>query len=238
MTDNQNGFWQEKPPPPPSPPAPPVSPPAYAPPPEPSYAAPPPPVYAPTAPPAYAPPPPPSYAAPPPPVYAPQPPLVAAPAGPRGVGGWLLLFCVSLTFLNPAMTAYNVFQTDEATRSVLARYPALNTLTQIDAVVGIIIAGLSIYAGIAMWRVRPGAVRAARIFLIVGLIYAVIAPFTPLFADLPQRANDAIMSAAFSSAGRGAIYYFIWLSYLSSSRRVRTTYANIAAPVYQPPVPM
>jgi hypothetical protein len=171
-------------------------------------------------------------------VYAAQPPLVAAPAGPRGVGGWLLLFCISLTFLNPAMTAYNVFQTDEATRSVLARYPALNTLTQADAVVGIIIAGLSIYAGIAMWRVRPGAVRAARVFLIVGLIYAVIAPFTPLFADLPQRANDAIMSAAFSSAGRGAIYYFIWLSYLSSSRRVRATYANAAAPVYQPPVPM
>lgn len=156
----------------------------------------------------------------------------------KGVGGWLLLFCISLTFLNPAMTLYNLYNVIPANSPFFARFPGLFVLTYADAAVSLVIAGLSIYAGIALWRVRPRAVAAARTFLIAGAAYVVLSPFAPLLAGLPKAANDIIVSSAFTTIGRGIVYYAIWLSYLSSSKRVQATYASVAAIPGQVPPPM
>ena len=187
---------------------------------------------------ASAPPPPPPPAAPllpPPPLQPPPPPPVDTATRLRGVGGWLLFFCLSLTLFNPGATVYNLWQAIPQNQPFFNAYPGLFLLTVVDSVVSLGIAGLSVYAGIVMWRVRPGAVKVARTFLIVGAVYTVLAPFAPLLAGLPQRANDIIVSSAFTAVGRGVIYYAIWLSYLTSSKRVRATYTAEPAAVHGPP---
>ena len=172
---------------------------------------------------------------PPPPPPAPLPLPVDTMTRLRGVRGWLLFFCLSLTLFNPGATIYNLYTSIPQTTQFFKAFPGLFLLTVVDTVVSAGIAALSVYAGILLWRVRPGAVKVARIFLIVGMAYVVLAPFSPLLAGLPQAANDAVMSSVLPAIGRGIVYYGIWLSYLSSSKRVRATYSANVVQAYQPP---
>jgi hypothetical protein len=175
---------------------------------------------------------------PPPPPTAPLPPLplpVDTMTRLRGVRGWLLFFCLSLTLLNPGATVYNLYNSIPQSAPYFRAFPGLFLLAVVDTVVSAGIAALSVYAGILLWRVRPGAVRVTRIFLIVGMVYVVIAPFTPLLAGLPQAVNDAVISAVPLAIGRGILYYAIWLGYLSSSKRVRATYSANVVRAYPPP---
>jgi len=142
----------------------------------------------------------------------------------RGVGGWLLFFCVSLTVLNPVSTAIFLSIGIMGNAPYFVQYPGLLVLTVIDTAVSVALMAASVYAGVGLWRVRPGAVRIARMFLIAGAVYAVLAPFTPLLAGLPAEANDALIQAGIQGAGRGVVYYAIWLNYLNRSKRVLATY--------------
>jgi Protein of unknown function (DUF2569) len=151
-----------------------------------------------------------------------------------GVGGWLLFFCVSLTVLNPALTLFNVGSGVVQNATYFGRSFPLLALVVADSAVSLAIAALSIYAGVSLWRVRPGAVKAARVFLIVGVVYAIAAPFSPLLLGLSAQASKQVLSIAVQTSGRGILYYVIWLNYLNVSKRVRATYPDARFPVRVP----
>jgi hypothetical protein len=56
-----------------------------------------------------------------------------------------------------------------------------------------------------------------------------------LLAGLPQAANDAVLNAALSTIGSGLAYAGIWMAYVTTSKRVRATYATDPAPIYARP---
>ena len=83
---------------------------------------------------------------------------------PVGVRGWLLLFCVVLTFLNPASIAYQM---------VVALRLGLDVVGTVYVLGYSAIALFSLTAGLFLWQVRPNAVTTAKIFLLTQAGFAV-----------------------------------------------------------------
>jgi hypothetical protein len=82
----------------------------------------------------------------------------------------------------------------------------------------------SIYAGLGLWRIRPGAVRTAEIYLLCFLCYQGIAAVLPFLAGFPASANHALTEAVYRNLARSLLYFGVWYSYLNKSERVKATY--------------
>jgi hypothetical protein len=139
-----------------------------------------------------------------------------APVLPRykGVRGWLLFFCISLTILNPL----GLF-------SELGRQGKTLVTSSVFDWLLITISGFGIYAGVLLWRVAPGAVKMAKAFLWTQLIFFVILALvliTPHFLSSGNAVSDVgqIVVIIMRSAG----YFLIWYLYLNRSIRVKATY--------------
>jgi hypothetical protein len=87
----------------------------------------------------------------------------------------------------------------------------------IDEILSFIFAGLFIYVGVCLWRVRRGAVKKAKVFLWCVVALNVILVLLTLVASLPSPDDRAKGIAS-------AISALVWLAYLGSSKRVKATY--------------
>lgn len=157
---------------------------------------------------------------------APPPLSPAAPVAPRykGVGGWLLLFCLALTVFSPLITLGSLVASYKEYSQYFGRFPGLGVITVIDTFLSVGLMAFSIYAGLGLWRIRPGAVQTAKRYLLWCLAYLVVAAVLPFMAGLPSQANDAMMAEVVKGAARSVAYFAIWYSYLNTSKRVKATY--------------
>jgi hypothetical protein len=130
----------------------------------------------------------------------------------KGVRGWLLFFCINLTVLSPLSI---IAPLGKATTSDM--WHDFRPGFVIAEVLSFILAGSSIYVGVCLWRVRPGAVKRTSIFLwCMLLLNAVIALLA--FTGGSLSGNDGVVYIA------SVIPPAVWLAYLSSSKRVKATY--------------
>jgi Protein of unknown function (DUF2569) len=145
-----------------------------------------------------------------------SPGSIALPPHFKGVRGWLLFFCLQLTVFNPLAAIPQILApfTAEITRT----YPLRQLALQSIALLYIAFAAFSLYAGVRLWRIVPGAVKTANWFLWYGLVAMLISTALLFIAGL--LVSPWIVPALFGSV----IYYLIWLSYLGSSKRVMATY--------------
>lgn len=137
-------------------------------------------------------------------------------------------FCIGLTILTPLITLFNLISGYNATNQFFDQFPGLVTITVIDWLFSIGLMIFSIYAGIALWKIRPGAVNIVKKYLLTVLGYTIIAAFLPFIAGLPARANDAMIAEVIKNIFRSIIYVFIWYSYLNKSKRVKATFNIIS----------
>ena len=178
----------------------------------------------------------------------------------KGVGGWLLLFCIGLTILTPLRTAFNLTSGYKQASPYFEMFPGLLIITIIDSVLSIALIGFSIYAGIALWKIRPNAVKIAKKYLLTLLGYSILAAFLPFMVSLPSEANQAMIGVPLDEheqiyqditsyfAGqyvmelreeiakgifRSIIYVAVWYSYLNKSQRVKATYGAGSTPEKQ-----
>ncbi len=151
-------------------------------------------------------------------------PLRLLPKGPQGVGGWLLLFCLGLIVFFPLFTLNNLVSSHRTALSLASRYPGLLVVTLVDGALSLAMVAFSIYAGVSLWRIRPGAVRTAEIYLLCYLCYQGIAAVLPYLAGLPSLANRTMSAETAMQAVRALGYVGIWTLYLRKSERVRATY--------------
>ncbi len=145
---------------------------------------------------------------------------------PRGVGGWLLFFCIQTTILAPLVTAVNVLVV------VLALVGGagpplrgkLGTFVAFNLALGVVVAGVGMYAGVRLWSLSPGALRVARAYLVLLGGVAVMQGVLPGVLGMPKQTLDDMVAhsvmLAIATAGSAA---FWWL-YLSHSRRVKATF--------------
>lgn len=139
----------------------------------------------------------------------------------KGVGGWLLFFCLCLTLFAPLGTmAAFVAGFDELSRH-FGQYPGLRSAMVIDVIVRIGLVCFSVWAGIALWTIRPNAVDIAKSYLIAVLIFAFFESFL-LFSTVAGLPFD--FSESMKEMIPPYIGFHIWYSYLKNSKRVKATY--------------
>ncbi len=158
--------------------------------------------------------------------------------GPRyqSVGGWLALFCVGLIFFSPLFTLGVLIREHSSALRLAGRYPGFLIITLVDGVLRLAVMAFSIYAGLALWRLRPGAVRTAEIYLLCYLCYQGIAAVLPFLAGFPSSSNHALTEGVYTRLTPALLYFGLWYSYLSKSKRVKATY-NACRCVSEPDLP-
>ena len=154
----------------------------------------------------------------------PTPPPVPAELRYKGVGGWLLLLCLGLTVFGPLITLGSLVAAYGESSKYFDQFPGLLVITVIDTFLSLGLMAFSVYAGIGLWSVRPGAVQMAKRYLLCYMGYLAIAAVLPFMAGLPSAANEAMSAEVAKDTFRGIIYFAIWHSYLNKSKRVRDTY--------------
>jgi hypothetical protein len=140
------------------------------------------------------------------------------------VGGWLLLLCIALTIGSPIRTLYNLFTGYEPSSMLFEDYPDFKTIYYIDLCLSTLLMALSIRAGIALWKIWPGAVKIAKNYLWIFLGYSIISSILPFMAGLPNEANEIMIPEILKAGMQSVIYFIIWYWYLMVSKRVKATY--------------
>ncbi|MCI0487267.1 MAG: DUF2569 family protein [Blastocatellia bacterium] len=149
----------------------------------------------------------------------------------QGVRGWLLLLCISLTVINPLVTLLGTAMSFNSGISFSRLPPGFAFFIAIDTLFGLGFMVFSIYAGIALWMVKPNAVSVAQRYLFALLIYSIL--FIPLLlvvnlaADFSGRVFTKLLEGSVMSVFRTLIYFLVWNSYLNKSKRVKATYFGI-----------
>jgi hypothetical protein len=143
-----------------------------------------------------------------------------------GIGGWLLLLVVSLTFLNPGVTIYNLYTGYREAHTIFYLFPGLRTTFIIDIILSAAMMSFSLYAGISLWRIKPKAVRVAKKYMTAAAAYALVGAVLPFLAGLPARDNESIVVPGLVQFFQTLIYVGVWASYLNKSKRVASTYRS------------
>jgi len=138
------------------------------------------------------------------------------------VGGWLLVLCLLLTVIYPASQLYAVI--GSAVPKVIASHTAKSALLLgMYSAVFTSLAMFSMSAGLKLWRVRPGALRFAKRYLLAYLLtnVAYFLFWTVLFH--PTKASSLAEMGWYHVVGPIASTT-LWCVYLEYSKRVRETY--------------
>ncbi len=144
----------------------------------------------------------------------------------KGVGGWLLFLCVTLTVLDPSAVLINLFIVADAAKPYFPEHPGFFRLILVNGVAGIALSVFSLYAGISLWKRLPGAIAVARKYLRTVCAYSVLAPFLPRLIGSTFQATDETFALTCLNSFFTIIYAGIWYLYLNRSRRVRATYGD------------
>jgi len=89
--------------------------------------------------------------------------------------GWLLLLCVGLTILGPLYAVASLTGSFRELTPLFDQFPGLMVLLVVDTTFTVGLMTFSIYAGVALWQIRPGAVSTAKRYLLWSLAYLPVA---------------------------------------------------------------
>jgi hypothetical protein len=142
----------------------------------------------------------------------------------KAVGGWLMFFCFGLTVLSPLVTLGSLVASYNETSQYFSEFTGLQVITVIDTLLSVGLMVFSIYSGVGLLRIRPGAVQMAKRYLLCLLGYLVVAAILPFLAGLPAEANNGMIESITKDTIRGVIYVAVWYLYLNMSKRVSDTY--------------
>jgi len=136
----------------------------------------------------------------------------AASRGPKGIAGWLLLFCVLLLVWQPLSLGL-------VASSVLDALPIRGLPLALVLLLRVAIVSLGIAAGLTLLSRRPAAVPLAKASLLASAATDVFVYTTPYFPN-NRPPGDTTIVVIVSLA-----YYALWFGYLLRSRRVKNTFA-------------
>jgi len=142
-----------------------------------------------------------------------HPPSESAPqqSSLRGVGGWLLFFCVACTIIAPLKE--------------IAQIRDLDSGNKFSILLVFLFAGIESFVGLSVWRVAQEALQYLKIFFLVrtGLaVLAILAGAITLSGSEALGESESLFIAGFGTIINTAI----WWSYFRKSRRVRETFGT------------
>ena len=140
------------------------------------------------------------------------------------VRGWLLLFCLTLFFVNPYFLLQSFSAGFRAADTIKNDYPRVETIAFVNSFLAVALMALSIRAGYRLWVVSSGAVVTAKRFLLILWTTNVVLGLLPFTAGLPRDANLLMLKPFFWGLVKTSAYCGLWWLYLGRSKRVDATY--------------
>jgi hypothetical protein len=144
----------------------------------------------------------------------------------KGVKGWLLLLCVSMTILTPMTGLVSLMAVSDALKPHFDQDPALFNLVLISGICNICLLVYSMYAGMSLWRVAPNAVTSAKRYLLVLFHYSFFSIFLPQLVGLSEKTQTEIYKTSPLFNLIVMLEAFMWYLYLRKSKRVKATYGE------------
>jgi len=144
----------------------------------------------------------------------------------KGVKGWLLLMCISLTILDPSSIVLNSIIMTNLTKPYFDKHTELLRMVLINGTCSIGLAVFSIYTGISLWKVLPNALITAKKYLFAISLYSVFSLFIPTLVGFQAGSIKGISGNNVFNSLLTILYASAWYLYLKKSRRVKTTYGS------------
>jgi len=147
-------------------------------------------------------------------------------SAPRGVGGWLLFFCVSLTIIGPLYSLIQLVQGWEGAAVVSSRFPSFETITYLETFGVALILLYGFIVGCRIWAGNPNGRRLAQQYLkirLFGFIGLEVIVFL-LLLNLPSQLIEAVATEIAGVLFREGLFFLIWWLYFKKSKRVKNTY--------------
>jgi hypothetical protein len=146
---------------------------------------------------------------------------------PRGIGGWLLLFCFEQVVLAPPHAFESVLQIWE--RIGPHPFPVVRKIADILAVIILVITAYGMVVGILIWNSNKHGRTLARQYLIIRIGVSVLT-FGSLTAwgynTLGISAAKRLALATVTPCSLEIGLCLIWFAYFTYSRRVRNTFCD------------
>jgi Protein of unknown function (DUF2569) len=140
----------------------------------------------------------------------------------KGVRGWLLIFCLTMT-VRPLITFYTlteqfpVFTSSADPKAIRILYVCLS----------IAIVCFGWYSAFLLWTTNSRAVSVAKVYLFATLFYWILLAVMPFL--LSPDAQTTPLALFFRAMQKGlpasVVYFSVWMAYLCKSKRVANTYA-------------
>lgn len=130
--------------------------------------------------------------------------------GLRGVGGWLLLFCVGLTVISP----------------IIVVAEAVNSKDGLIIATDLGLAALYIYTGVGLWRTKTNSFKWLKVCFVVNLILGALAILGSIWTQSGPLEDHFSSSNNLTAGIRAVIGVVIWWSYFAKSKRVKATYGR------------
>ena len=144
----------------------------------------------------------------------------------RGVRGWLLILCLNVAIFDPLTMLLTIFLVTNATKPYFGEHPELLRLCLASGICRLALAVFSVYAGMALWKVVPGAVSIAKKYLMAVVLYSVVASLLPVVAGVPQESYQEFAGQTLFNSLLTMSYAIAWYLYLQRSKRVKATYVS------------
>jgi hypothetical protein len=144
----------------------------------------------------------------------------------KGVKGWLLLMCISLTILDPSSIILNLMIVTNLTKPYFSKNTELLRLILINGTFSIGLAVFSIYAGLSLWKILPNAVATAKKYLLAISLYSVFSTFIPVLIGLQTEPVKGVSGNSVANSLMTILYATAWYLYLKKSKRVKATYSS------------
>lgn len=142
----------------------------------------------------------------------------------RGVRGWLLLLCITLSIILPLRLFAGFESFMKVADASSKRFPVYSMRLRCMEIADLFFCMYSLYVGVELWKVRKGAVSKAKLFLLVYLAYNVARTFSPCFSDLNPEIRDRFVGIFGRAALQCMVATAVWHQYLARSVRVKNTF--------------
>lgn len=149
----------------------------------------------------------------------------------EGVKGWLLLLCAIMIFLAPLSHCFTIFNNSKMLRFVRHSTDMdpeiaskLITLLTMESVLLAALAMFFLWAGFRLYNRKPRAVMWAKAAWGAVVAYNVIVTGYLYAAALPEEVGGPMLSQFMKNGLLSLLGVFIWVSFLTYSKRVRATY--------------
>jgi hypothetical protein len=158
-----------------------------------------------------------------PPAHPIQQPAVV---GPKGVGGWLVVFCIGLTILSPLVSLAQMASTWDSAQAGFSRFPSLKTAVMWENAGTAVLLVYGMVVGCIIWSGHSNGRSVAKTFLVIRLVAFIVVELIAilLMGDLPSEVMAAGIGGVVGAGMTQLIYFLIWWFYFQNSKRVQNTY--------------